>query len=47
MALPQAKLDTLLARHAAVEAELAQKIPPETFVKLSREFASSVLWWRR
>ena len=39
MALPQAKLDTLLARHAAVEAELANKMPPETFVKLSREFA--------
>jgi peptide chain release factor 1 len=39
MALPQSKLDTLLARHAAVEAELAHKMPPETFVKLSREFA--------
>ena len=39
MALPQAKLDTLLARHAAVEAELANKMPPETFVKLSREFS--------
>jgi len=39
MALPQTKLDTLLARHAAVEAELANKMPPEAFVKLSREFA--------
>ncbi|MES1155095.1 MAG: peptide chain release factor 1 [Pseudorhodoplanes sp.] len=37
--LPQTKLDTLLARHAAVEAELSQQIPPDTFVKLSREFA--------
>ena len=39
MTLPQAKLDTLIARHAAVEAELARQMPPETFVKLSREFA--------
>src|SRR5262245_43156868 len=39
MALPEAKLDTLLARHAAVEAELARQIAPETYVKLSREFA--------
>src|ERR1700680_3287105 len=39
MALPQSKLDTLLARHSAVEAELVHKMPPETFVKLSREFA--------
>jgi peptide chain release factor 1 len=37
--LPEAKLDTLLTRHAAVEAELSQKLPPDTFVKLSREFA--------
>jgi peptide chain release factor 1 len=39
MSLPQAKLDTLLARHAAVETELTRQLPPETFVKLSREFA--------
>jgi peptide chain release factor 1 len=38
-ALPEQKLDTLLARHAAVEAELTQKLAPEAFVKLSREFA--------
>jgi len=38
-ALPQAKLDALLARHAMVEAELAHQIAPETFVKLSRELA--------
>jgi peptide chain release factor 1 len=37
--LPEAKLDTLLARHAAVEAELSRQLPPDTFVKLSREFA--------
>jgi peptide chain release factor 1 len=39
MTLPEAKLDTVLARHAAVEAELVRQIPPETYVKLSREFA--------
>ncbi len=38
-ALPEQKLDTLLARHSAVEAELAQQLAPEHFVKLSREFA--------
>jgi len=38
-ALPEQKLDTLLARHAVVEAELAQQLAPEAFVKLSREFA--------
>ena len=37
--LPETKLDVLLTRHAAVEAELSQQLPPETFVKLSREFA--------
>ena len=37
--LPETKLDTLLTRHAAVEAELSRQLPPETFVKLSREFA--------
>ena len=38
-ALPEAKLDALLARQAVVEAELLRQLPPETFVKLSREFA--------
>jgi peptide chain release factor 1 len=37
--IPNAKLDTLLTRHAAIEAELAQQLPAEAFVKLSREFA--------
>jgi peptide chain release factor 1 len=39
MALPESKLDTLLGRHAALEVELTHQMPPETFVKLSREFA--------
>ena len=37
--LPEAKLDTLLTRHAVVEAELSRQLPRDTFVKLSREFA--------
>ena len=37
--LPEQKLDALLARHRAVEAELATQVAPETYVKLSREFA--------
>lgn len=37
--LPQAKLDALLDRFTMVEAELQRQLPPETFVKLSREFA--------
>jgi len=37
--LPEAKLDTLLARHAAIEAELAGQLSPEDYVRLSREFA--------
>lgn len=37
--LPEHKLDVLLTRHAAVEAELSRQVPAETFVKLSREFA--------
>jgi peptide chain release factor 1 len=37
--LPELKLDTLITRHAAVEAELSRQVPAETFVKLSREFA--------
>jgi peptide chain release factor 1 len=37
--LPEGKLDALLTRHAAVEAELSRQLPAEAFVKLSREFA--------
>jgi peptide chain release factor 1 len=37
--LPQQKLDALIARHAAVEAELSRQLDTETYVKLSREFA--------
>src|ERR1700689_2205325 len=37
--LPEKKLDALLARHAALERDLAAAMPAETYVKLSREFA--------
>jgi peptide chain release factor 1 len=37
--LPEQKLDALLARQQTVEGELATALPPETFVKLSREHA--------
>src|SRR5215467_8343983 len=37
--LPEQKLDALLARHRAVERELASPVTPNTYVKLSREFA--------
>jgi peptide chain release factor 1 len=37
--LPQAKLDTLIARHAEVEAELSRQLAGDAFVRLSREFA--------
>jgi peptide chain release factor 1 len=37
--LPQQKLDALLIRHAAVERELATPVAPDTYVRLSREFA--------
>ena len=37
--LPDQKLDALVTRHAALERDLASVLPPETFVKLSREFA--------
>ena len=37
--LPETKLDTLLIRHSVVESELSRQLPPEQFVKLSREFA--------
>ncbi|MBV1697087.1 MAG: peptide chain release factor 1 [Hyphomicrobiales bacterium] len=37
--LPDQKLEALVARHAALERDLAAALPPETYVKLSREFA--------
>jgi peptide chain release factor 1 len=37
--LPEQKLDALLARHRAIESELATQVTPETYVKLSRELA--------
>jgi peptide chain release factor 1 len=37
--IPAARLEALISRHAMIEAELATSLPPETFVKLSREFA--------
>lgn len=37
--LPAIKIDALLARHAAVEAELSQQLPSDVFVKLSRELS--------
>jgi peptide chain release factor 1 len=37
--LPEQKLDALVTRHAALQHELAGTLPPETYVKLSREFA--------
>jgi peptide chain release factor 1 len=39
MLLPDQKLDALVARHAALQHDLSSAVPPETFVKLSREFA--------
>src|SRR2546425_13203771 len=38
--IPEPKLDALVARHQAVERELASPVTPETYVKLSREFAA-------
>src|SRR6201997_2711968 len=37
--LPDQKLDALVARHSALERDLAAALPAETYVKLSREFA--------
>ena len=37
--LPEQKLDVLITRHQAIESELSTQLAPETFVKLSREFA--------
>ncbi len=39
IALPQHKLDALLARHELVESELATNLGRDAYVKLSREFA--------
>jgi peptide chain release factor 1 len=37
--LPDAKLDAMLARHAALEAELSGALAPDNYAKLSREFS--------
>jgi peptide chain release factor 1 len=37
--LPEQKLDALVARHMALERDLAGALPTETYVRLSREFA--------
>jgi peptide chain release factor 1 len=37
--LPEQKLDALIARHAALERDLAAAMPAEAYVKMSREFA--------
>jgi peptide chain release factor 1 len=37
--LPEQKLNALVVRHATLERELSSPLPPETFVKLSRELA--------
>ena len=37
--LPKHKLDALITRHQAIESELSTQLAPETFVRLSREFA--------
>ena len=37
--LPEQKLNALVVRHAALERDLSAALPPETYVKLSREFA--------
>ena len=39
IALPQHRLDALIARHELVESELASGLSPDAYVKLSREFA--------
>ena len=37
--LPDQKLNALVTRHAALERDLTTAVPPETYVKLSRELA--------
>ena len=39
IALPQHRLDALLARHSLVESELATNLSRDDYVKLSREFS--------
>jgi peptide chain release factor 1 len=39
MSLPEAKLDTLLARHASLEAELLGQVNSETYVRITRELS--------
>ncbi len=39
IALPEAKLDTLLARHAALEAELLGQVNSDTYVRITRELS--------
>ena len=39
IALPQHRLDALLARHELVESELATNLSRDDYVKLSREFS--------
>ena len=41
MALPEAKLDAIIARHQAVEDELATAPERDRYVKLSRDCASA------
>ena len=40
--LPEAKLDILLARHAALEAELLGQVNAETYVRSTRELSTGV-----
>jgi peptide chain release factor 1 len=37
--LPDQKLNALIVRHATLQRDLAAALPPETYVRLSREFA--------
>src|SRR6202051_554914 len=37
--LPDQKLEALVTRHATLQRDLSAALPPETYVKLSREFA--------
>ncbi|MBI3701211.1 MAG: peptide chain release factor 1 [Afipia sp.] len=39
MSLPETKLDTLLARHASLEAELLGQVSSETYVRITRELS--------
>jgi len=37
--LPESKLDLLIARHRELESELASPLPPDVYIRLSRELA--------